>query len=46
MRLELWVDNLTDEFGVTRSFDLAGDGLPTVFAIRPRTAGATLRVNF
>jgi outer membrane receptor protein involved in Fe transport len=45
-RLELWVDNLTNEFGVTRAIDLAGDGLPTLFTIRPRSVGATLRVNF
>jgi outer membrane receptor protein involved in Fe transport len=45
-RLELWVDNLTNELGVTRAIDLAGDGLPTLFTIRPRSVGATLRVNF
>lgn len=46
LELDLWVDNLTDEFGVTRAIDLAGDGLPTVFTIRPRTAGLTLRWDF
>jgi iron complex outermembrane receptor protein len=46
LRLDVWVDNLTDEFGVTRSIDLAGDGLPTIFTIRPRTAGLTLRWDF
>lgn len=46
VRLELWIENLTNEFGVTRAIDLAGDGLPTMFTIRPRTAGATVRVDF
>ncbi len=46
VRLDVWVNNLTDKFGVTRAIDLAGDGVPTYFTIRPRTIGATLRFNF
>lgn len=46
VRLDFWVENLSDEFGVTRAIDLAGDGLPTIFTIRPRTAGVTLRWDF
>lgn len=44
--LDMWVNNLTDEFGVTRAIDLAGEGVPTYFTIRPRTIGATLRFRY
>gem|GEM_PF-2912194 len=40
---DLWAENLTDEFGVTRAVDFGGDNLPTYFPIRPRTIGATIR---
>ncbi len=43
---ELWANNLLDEYGVTYAADSGGLTAPTVWTIRPRSVGATLRVNF
>ena len=44
--VDLWGKNLTNEFGVARNIDLAGEGVPTAFTIRPRSVGATLRWQY
>jgi outer membrane receptor protein involved in Fe transport len=46
VNLDVFVTNIFDTFGVTRQTDIGGGAPPTVFTIRPRTAGATLRANF
>jgi outer membrane receptor protein involved in Fe transport len=43
---ELWANNLFDEYGVTYAADSGGLTPPTVYTIRPRSVGATLRVSF
>jgi len=46
LSLTLFVTNLTDKFDATRQTDVGGQGAPTLWTIRPRTIGATLRANF
>ena len=45
-RIELFADNLLNEFGVQRQIDVNGGQAPTVFTIRPRTLGATVRISY
>jgi len=46
LRAELWAENLFDEYGVMWALDTGGFNPPTVFPVRPRTVGLTLRWNF
>ncbi|MCC6009262.1 MAG: TonB-dependent receptor, partial [Rhodobacteraceae bacterium] len=45
-RAELWVDNLFNEYGVTWALDTGGFTAPTMFPVRPRAVGLTLRWDF
>lgn len=44
--LQVFADNVLDEFGVTSANTTGGLGYPFVTTIRPRTIGASLKVSF
>ena len=46
LRLEAFIDNAFNRYGVTRELDNAGSTVPTVFTIRPRTFGLMLTYDF
>lgn len=46
LRIEAFVTNLFDEYGITSASTTGGLGYPLITTIRPRTIGATLRWQY